>query len=66
MAEQPDRVFTRGQLLEYTNGLDRFSTERAIDVHVMNLRRKIEANPRRPAQLLTVYGIGYKLTGGPS
>ncbi|MET0494409.1 MAG: response regulator transcription factor [Actinoplanes sp.] len=66
MAEQPDRVFTRGQLLEYTSGLDRDSTERTIDVHVMNLRRKIEADPRRPAQLLTVYGIGYKLTGGAS
>ncbi|MEU7756969.1 response regulator transcription factor [Micromonospora sp. NPDC049101] len=66
MAEQPDRVFTRGQLLEHTSGLDRDSTERTIDVHVMNLRRKIEANPRRPAQLLTVYGIGYKLTSGPT
>ncbi|MEU8419583.1 response regulator transcription factor [Micromonospora sp. NPDC048835] len=64
MAEQPDRVFTRGQLLEHTSGLDRDSTERTIDVHVMNLRRKIEADPRRPAQLLTVYGIGYKLTSG--
>ncbi|GAA2525295.1 response regulator transcription factor [Winogradskya humida] len=66
MAGQPDRVFTRGQLLEHTSGLDRESMERAIDVHVMNLRRKIEENPRRPAQLLTVYGIGYKLTGGAS
>ncbi|GAA2575399.1 response regulator transcription factor [Winogradskya consettensis] len=66
MAGQPDRVFTRGQLLEHTSGLDRDSMERAIDVHVMNLRRKIEENPRRPAQLLTVYGIGYKLTGGAS
>jgi two-component system response regulator MtrA len=66
MAELPDRVFTRGQLLEHTSGLDRDSTERTIDVHVMNLRRKIEADPRRPAQLLTVYGIGYKLTAGAS
>ena len=66
MAEQPDRVFTRGQLLEHAGGLDRDSTERTIDVHVMNLRRKIEADPRHPAQLLTVYGVGYKLTGGPS
>ncbi|RSM71786.1 DNA-binding response regulator [Actinoplanes sp. ATCC 53533] len=66
MAELPDRVFTRGQLLEHTSGLDRESTERTIDVHVMNLRRKIEADPRRPVQLLTVYGIGYKLTAGTS
>jgi DNA-binding response OmpR family regulator len=62
MAEQPDRVFTRGQLLRHTSGIDRASTERTIDVHVMNLRRKIELDPRRPACLLTVYGIGYKLT----
>jgi two-component system response regulator MtrA len=62
MAEQPDRVFTRGQLLRHTSGIDRASTERTIDVHVMNLRRKIEPDPRRPACLLTVYGIGYKLT----
>jgi two-component system, OmpR family, response regulator MtrA len=64
MAGQPDRVFTRTQLLKHTSGFDRDSTERTIDVHVMNLRRKVEPDPRRPAHLLTVYGIGYKLTGG--
>lgn len=64
MAAQPDRVFTRGQLLEHLHGFDRFITQRAIDVHVMNLRKKIEAQPRRPARLLTVYGVGYKLTAG--
>jgi DNA-binding response OmpR family regulator len=64
MSEQPDRVFTRGQLLNHTRGLDRASTDRTIDVHVMNLRRKIEVDPRRPGCLLTVYGIGYKLGSG--
>ncbi|MFF3856116.1 response regulator transcription factor [Micromonospora sp. NPDC002575] len=64
MIRQPGRVFTRGQLLEHTRGVDRESTERTIDVHVMNLRRKIELNPRRPQQLLTVYGVGYKLGPG--
>ena len=64
MAEQPDRVFTRAQLLEHTSGFDRNSTDRTIDVHVMNLRRKIESDPRRPAHLVTVYGVGYKLTEG--
>ncbi|MBU2667403.1 response regulator transcription factor [Actinoplanes bogorensis] len=61
MAEQPDRVFTRAQLLHHTRGIDRSSTERTIDVHVMNLRRKIEADPRRPSLLVTVHGVGYKL-----
>jgi DNA-binding response OmpR family regulator len=64
MAEQPNRVFTRSQLLEHTSGFERNSTDRTIDVHVMNLRRKIEADPRRPVHLLTVYGIGYKLSEG--
>ncbi len=64
MAAQPDRVFTRGQLLEHLHGFDRYITQRAIDVHVMNLRKKIEHEPRRPARLVTVYGVGYKLTAG--
>jgi DNA-binding response OmpR family regulator len=61
LAAEPGRVFTRAQLLERTAGFDRQSAERAIDMHVMNLRRKIEPDPRRPSALLTVFGIGYKL-----
>jgi DNA-binding response OmpR family regulator len=64
MAGEPERVFSRRQLLEVTRGTDRASTERAVDVHVMNLRRKIEADPRRPSRLVTVFGVGYKLRGG--
>jgi DNA-binding response OmpR family regulator len=56
-------VFSRRQLLQHTRGIDRASTERAIDVHIMNLRKKIEADPRRPMRLLTVFGVGYKLSG---
>ncbi|NUR92930.1 MAG: response regulator transcription factor [Nonomuraea sp.] len=62
LAAEPERVFTRRQLLERIHGFDRFITERTVDVHVMNLRRKIEPDPRRPVRLLTVYGVGYKLT----
>jgi two-component system, OmpR family, response regulator MtrA len=64
LAGEPERVFSRRQLLQCTRGFDRSSTERAVDVHIMNLRRKIEADPRRPARLLTVFGVGYKLSGG--
>ena len=64
MAAEPERVFSRRQLLEHTRGTDRASTERAVDVHIMNLRKKIEADPRRPVRLLTVFGVGYKLSGG--
>jgi DNA-binding response OmpR family regulator len=63
MVAEPERVFSRRQLLHHTRGIDRASTERAIDVHIMNLRRKIEADPRRPVRLLTVFGVGYKLRG---
>ncbi|WP_411152757.1 response regulator [Streptomyces sp. A30] len=64
MATEPERVFSRRQLLEVTRGTDRSSTERAVDVHIMNLRRKTEMDPRRPVRLLTVFGVGYKLSGG--
>jgi DNA-binding response OmpR family regulator len=61
LAAEPGRAFTRGKLLSQAFGMDRFITERTIDVHVMNLRRKLEPDPRRPVYLLTVYGVGYKL-----
>ena len=62
LALEPGRVFSRQQLLEQLHGFDRFITGRTIDVHVMNLRKKIEAIPGRPRYLLTVYGVGYTLT----
>ncbi|GIM92002.1 response regulator transcription factor [Paractinoplanes toevensis] len=55
LAGQPDRVFSRKQL-------DRDAADRAVDTHVLNLRRKIESDPRHPRRLLSVYGLGYKLT----
>jgi DNA-binding response OmpR family regulator len=62
MAAHPGRVFTRRQLLEATSETDRPTSERAIDVHVRNLRKKIETDPARPALLLTVFGVGYKIS----
>lgn len=64
MVRQPDRVFTRQQLLELTRGTDAYVTPRIIDAHVLNLRKKIERDPSRPARLVTVFGVGYKLTDG--
>ena len=64
MAASPGRVFSRSQLLSAVHGLDGYITERTIDAHVMNLRKKIEVQPRRPAYLLTVHGVGYKLVDG--
>jgi two-component system alkaline phosphatase synthesis response regulator PhoP len=64
LAAAPGRTFSRDQLLRRLHGFDSYVTARTVDVHVMNLRRKIESNPRRPVRLVTVYGIGYKLADG--
>ncbi|MET0144691.1 MAG: response regulator transcription factor [Ilumatobacteraceae bacterium] len=61
MARAPDRVFTRGQLLEAIHGVAVDAGPRAIDAHVKNVRRKIEPDPHHPIRLLTVHGVGYRL-----
>jgi DNA-binding response OmpR family regulator len=65
MARQPGRVFTRAQLLDAVRGVAFESYERAIDVHVKNIRKKIEPNPRSPRYLLTVFGVGYRFAEPP-
>jgi len=61
LAREPGRVFTRAQLLDAVHGVAFESYERAIDAHVKNIRRKIEADPRDPRRLQTVFGVGYRL-----
>jgi two-component system alkaline phosphatase synthesis response regulator PhoP len=60
LARHPGRIYTRAQLLDTVHGVAFDSYERSIDAHVKNIRRKIEPDPRRPALVLTVYGVGYK------
>jgi DNA-binding response OmpR family regulator len=60
LASRPGQAFTRQQLLECASRIDGITTSRTVDVHVMNLRRKIEPDPRRPVHLVTVFGVGYK------
>ncbi|WP_166346655.1 response regulator transcription factor [Phytoactinopolyspora limicola] len=57
----PGRAFSRQHLLEQAFGFDHYVLDRTVDVHVMNLRRKIEPDPSAPLYLLTVYGVGYKM-----
>ena len=57
---EPGRVFSRSQLLEKALGYDFEGTDRTVDVHILNLRRKIEQDSNRPRYILTVYGMGYK------
>ncbi|MFC5528285.1 response regulator transcription factor [Cohnella yongneupensis] len=56
----PGRVFTREELINAVRGIDSFINDRAIDVHVTNLRRKLEKNPKEPQYIKTVWGVGYK------
>ena len=65
LADRPGRVFSRQQLLDAIAGFDHYALERTIDMHVMNLRRKIEVDPAQPRYLLTVKGRGYKLAEEP-
>jgi two-component system alkaline phosphatase synthesis response regulator PhoP len=61
LAKEPGRVFSRAQIIEKAFGHDFDSFDRTIDVHILNLRRKIEPDSRRPRYIKTVYGSGYKL-----
>jgi len=60
LARQPGRIFTRAQLLDAVRRDEGESFDRAIDAHVKNVRRKLEADTRDPRYILTVYGVGYK------
>ncbi|WP_198170727.1 response regulator transcription factor [Actinoplanes awajinensis] len=61
LAREPGRVFTRGQIIDKTFGFENDVSERTVDAHVVNLRRKIEANPAEPRYVQTVYGRGYRM-----
>jgi DNA-binding response OmpR family regulator len=56
----PERVFSRLDLLERLKGDSLEGVERTIDVHIRNLRSKIEPDPTQPRYILTVFGIGYR------
>ncbi|MBN1641182.1 MAG: response regulator transcription factor [Anaerolineae bacterium] len=60
LARQPGRVFTRMELLDRVQGTAFEGYERTVDVHIKNLRKKVEPDPRHPAYILTVYGAGYR------
>jgi DNA-binding response OmpR family regulator len=56
----PGKVFSREDLINAIRGYDSFVTDRSIDVHIVNLRRKVEINPKEPQYIRTVWGVGYK------
>jgi len=57
------RILTREQLLDDVWRPDSSPTDRAIDNHIMNLRRKIEPDPQVPRYLVSVRGLGYRFDG---
>jgi DNA-binding response OmpR family regulator len=61
LCSEPGRAFSRRQLIEVAFGFDYEGLERTVDVHVGNLRRKVEADPREPRYVLTVPGRGYRV-----
>ncbi|HNG57228.1 MAG TPA: response regulator transcription factor, partial [Solirubrobacterales bacterium] len=60
LAARPGEVFSRAKIMEELWQTEFDGDERACDVHISNLRQKVETDPQRPELVLTVRGIGYK------
>ncbi len=61
LAGEPERVFTRREIMQHLWDSSYVGDQRACDIHMSNLRRKLERDPESPQQLITVRGVGYKL-----
>ncbi|MFN2104296.1 MAG: response regulator transcription factor [Candidatus Promineifilaceae bacterium] len=60
LMSNPGRAYSRMELLERTQGFAYDGYERTVDVHIKNLRKKIEEDPGDPRYILTVFGVGYR------
>lgn len=63
LAEHPGRVYTREQIMRHLWDGEFFGEERAADVHVLNIRKKLEPDPGNPRYIETVRGVGYRFAG---
>jgi DNA-binding response OmpR family regulator len=61
LAERPEHVYTRRQIMEHLWGSAHVGDQHAAEVHVSNLRRKVERDSEHPERIVTVRGFGYKL-----
>jgi two-component system alkaline phosphatase synthesis response regulator PhoP len=61
LVRHPGTAFSRGAILEALSEIAPVGDERAIDVHVHNIREKLEPDPKNPTYILTVRGFGYRL-----
>lgn len=60
LSRHPGMVFTRSQLIDQVWGTDFYGDEHVVDVHLSNLRKKLETDPSRPDYIETVRGVGYR------
>lgn len=63
LVEHPGQVISRDELLTDVWGIDASLTTRTVDVHMSWLRQKLEENPKFPARIVTVHGLGYRWEG---
>jgi two-component system, OmpR family, response regulator RegX3 len=61
LAQEPEHVYSRREIMQHLWDSTYVGDQRACDIHVSNLRRKIEETPGRPQRLVTIRGVGYKL-----
>ena len=61
LGEQPERVFSRREIMQHLWDSEYVGDQRACDIHVSNLRQKLEREPAKPERIVTVRGVGYKL-----
>ena len=64
LSAHPQVAFTREQLLERVWGLDWFGDDHVVDVHIANLRAKLDDDPRAPRYIRTIRGVGYRMGTG--
>ena len=61
LAQDPERVFSRREIMQHLWDSTYVGDQRACDIHISNLRQKIESDPANPDRVVTVRGVGYKL-----
>lgn len=63
LVNNPNRVMSRDNLLDYTSNRDWAPNDRTVDVLIGRIRRKIEPDPHVPSMIITVHGVGYVFAG---
>jgi two-component system response regulator RegX3 len=61
LAQKPERVFSRREIMQHLWDSEYVGDQRACDIHISNLRQKLERDPARPERIVTVRGVGYRL-----